>query len=308
MINGKHISEGGGNMSSDEISKNLSVLLKELQERRAGSLIPAEKFKSDNLIGKIEEEVEEVILPGFGTPEEVVVPDQEVTEVTETVDPAQLDLEEVIKEIEEEAANTSEEPSTEIPVEPETTVEPTISLPEEGYTLKNAVTNSNELYFLAAGYPGVGIGDVFEEADNYYEALRFETIDSIEYIVCKMVVADPEEVSIMEDSVEPEESILPDQPISVEETPEADPAEEMPEDVMEESTVVPDQPVIPEMHETKPNPHDPIQKIIARELEEVYGYLPNFTFEAKDNQYNITLESGETITLGKAYIDSQIQE
>ena len=42
-------------MSSDEISQNLSVLLKELQERRAGSLIPAEKFKSDNLIEKIEE-------------------------------------------------------------------------------------------------------------------------------------------------------------------------------------------------------------------------------------------------------------
>lgn len=47
-------------MSSDENSQNVSVLLKELQERRAGSLIPAEKFKSDNLIKKIEEEVEEV--------------------------------------------------------------------------------------------------------------------------------------------------------------------------------------------------------------------------------------------------------
>ena len=46
-------------MSSDEISQNVSVLLKELQERRAGSLIPAEKFKSDCLILKIEEEVEE---------------------------------------------------------------------------------------------------------------------------------------------------------------------------------------------------------------------------------------------------------
>ena len=60
MIIGKTISEWVGNMSSDEISQNLSVLLKELQERRAGSLIPAEKFKSDNLVKKIEEEVEEV--------------------------------------------------------------------------------------------------------------------------------------------------------------------------------------------------------------------------------------------------------
>ena len=60
MISGKTTLEGVDNVSSDEISQNISVLLKELQERRAGSLIPAEKFKSDNLLLKIKEEVEEV--------------------------------------------------------------------------------------------------------------------------------------------------------------------------------------------------------------------------------------------------------
>ena len=82
MINGKHISEGGGNMSSDEISKNLSVLLKELQERRAGCLIPAEKFKSDKLVEKIEEEVEEVrqALKGNGNLIEEIVDVQLVCE------------------------------------------------------------------------------------------------------------------------------------------------------------------------------------------------------------------------------------
>ena len=69
-------------MSSDEISKNLSVLLKELQERRAGSLIPAEKFKSDNLIEKIQEEVEEVrqALKGNGNLVEEIVDIQLVCE------------------------------------------------------------------------------------------------------------------------------------------------------------------------------------------------------------------------------------
>ena len=82
IINGKKILEGVDNVSSDEISQNISVLLKELQERRAGSLIPAEKFKSDNLIEKIEEEVEEVrqALKGNGNLIEEIVDIQLVCE------------------------------------------------------------------------------------------------------------------------------------------------------------------------------------------------------------------------------------
>ena len=69
-------------MSSEEIGQNISVLLKELQERRAGSLIPAEKFKSDNLILKIKEEVEEVeeALKGNGNLIEEIVDIQLVCE------------------------------------------------------------------------------------------------------------------------------------------------------------------------------------------------------------------------------------
>ena len=82
MIFGRTISEGVGNMSSDEISQNVSVLLKELQERRAGSLIPAEKLKNDNLIEKIEEEIEEVrqALKGNGNLVEEIVDVQLVCE------------------------------------------------------------------------------------------------------------------------------------------------------------------------------------------------------------------------------------
>ena len=82
MISGKTTLEGVGNVSSEEISQNISVLLKELQERRAGSLIPAEKFKSDNLILKIEEEVEEVrqALKGNGNLIEEIVDIQLVCE------------------------------------------------------------------------------------------------------------------------------------------------------------------------------------------------------------------------------------
>ena len=82
MISGKTTLEGVDGVSSDEISQNISVLLKELQERRAGSLIPAEKFKSDNLILKIKEEVEEVeeALKGNGNLIEEIVDIQLVCE------------------------------------------------------------------------------------------------------------------------------------------------------------------------------------------------------------------------------------
>ena len=82
MISGKTTLEGDDNVSSEEIGQNISVLLKELQERRAGSLIPAEKFKSDNLILKIKEEVEEVeeALKGNGDLVEEIVDIQLVCE------------------------------------------------------------------------------------------------------------------------------------------------------------------------------------------------------------------------------------
>lgn len=43
---------------------------------------------------------------------------------------------------------------------------------------------------------------------------------------------------------------------------------------------------------------------IKLELLELYGYTPDFTYTEKDNQYNVVLESGETVVLSAAYIDS----
>jgi hypothetical protein len=43
---------------------------------------------------------------------------------------------------------------------------------------------------------------------------------------------------------------------------------------------------------------------IKTELLELYGYAPDFTYTEKDSQYNVVLESGETVVLSAAYIDS----
>jgi len=43
---------------------------------------------------------------------------------------------------------------------------------------------------------------------------------------------------------------------------------------------------------------------IKLELLDLYGYSPEFTYTEKDSQYNVVLESGETVVLSAAYIDS----
>ena len=43
---------------------------------------------------------------------------------------------------------------------------------------------------------------------------------------------------------------------------------------------------------------------IKLELLDLYGYTPDFTYTENDGQYNVVLESGETVVLSSAYIDS----
>ena len=43
---------------------------------------------------------------------------------------------------------------------------------------------------------------------------------------------------------------------------------------------------------------------IKLELLELYGYTPDFTYTEKDDQYNVVLESGESVVLSAAYINS----
>ena len=53
----------------------------------------------------------------------------------------------------------------------------------------------------------------------------------------------------------------------------------------------------------------PIWKIIAAEIEELYGISDDsFKYELKDDQYNVVLDSGEAMSLPCSYVDSLIQE
>ena len=51
---------------------------------------------------------------------------------------------------------------------------------------------------------------------------------------------------------------------------------------------------------------DPLIPAIKSQLNDLYGYEPEFTYEVSGMQLNITLETGESVCLSKAYIESLI--
>jgi hypothetical protein len=78
---------------------------------------------------------------------------------------------------------------------------------------------------------------------------------------------------------------------------------EYPQQIEEEPEVMePD----PDVEEAEMNKNDPIYKAIENELEEIYGYQTNFTYTESGTQYNIVLESGESIVLSTAYIQNMV--
>lgn len=130
------------------------------------------------------------------------------------------------------------------------------------------------------------------------QILREETHDGIDYVICLPI---SDEIFNNVSS-----SILPEQKDSESlEVPESleHPELEEPisfEEIVEnaEFTPIPD----PVVEENSKNTR--VKNIIANELQEIYGYDPKFTFSVNNSQYNIVLESGESISLSVAYIES----
>lgn len=313
-------------------------------------------------------------LPGF-SPALV-----EEVEPEEFVDPAQLDIDdvinEVINEVEQSVISSDKEESpfmAEHPGHPEATID------ANGKDIvKEEAETADLIFFTAEDFPGKSIGDFLEIDNIYYEILSKDVLDGTDYWGCKEmeimeedetpsatlelggitaevdlteepvvtyppltnldgtkpeevlteIVAEKVEAMLEEEIVElgtdtnsylPEEpsvlpiveevnmNALPDiapptQPEILEqvEIPEAVNEEVMEELEAETETEATD---IPEELEEDTSP---VKQAIADELEEIYGDVPNFTYTLADNQYNILLDSGETITLASAYIDAVI--
>jgi len=256
------------------------------------------------------ETVKPTILPGFGTPNITKV---ETKPTEEPIITNQIDLEDAIADAEAEQQlnpepTASEEIETEVeePV-PMTTEETSISNegteqlqiePIDATVSETLIPTDNVLHLPVEDFEDMKLGDIFEDENGE----MFNVIDKIdvegsEYFVCTLLETSTEQP--------PETNIVIEETIShTEESPtlsgsdfDIDPIREHVE-----------QPLIPD---ATPEPTEPVADnipenilgIIATELEEIYGSAQDFECTDTGEQYNIVLESGESLTLTKTYIE-----
>ena len=286
------------------------------------------------------EEEEEFTLPGFAkkvSAEEIIaehggdLPE----EVQEKLIQAEAEKEEVVNDlpgIEGGHQNVHEERTfdnttidgeegreeSEAPVEVVKEEAPAADYPKEWD--ENAVAEE-PLYIEAE--EGVAEGDLVTHDGASYKVNGFTEIDDVFYMellpteaaVTEEVVQD---APVAEESAPVEEAPLPVAPPAEtepeevpEELPEPDPIEEEEEEIIEEAEEEEDDnlPIEEEsVEETTsdvveaPAVDDKVKAAIAVEIEEIYGYEPEFTFDESDGQYNVKLESGESLVLSVTYI------
>jgi hypothetical protein len=62
------------------------------------------------------------------------------------------------------------------------------------------------------------------------------------------------------------------------------------------------------LQRTEVSNEEVVRGIISNQIQDLYGYNPEFTFTKKDEFYDITLDSGESFVLQANYIDSMVNE
>ncbi len=116
----------------------------------------------------------------------------------------------------------------------------------------------------------------------------------------------------MEGFVEEETPEITNQPLVTDVAEVAEvPEEDMPFDIsdtgvevtLEEETEVEDSSV---QQLESPTVGDPIKDQIALEIEDLYGYIPEFTYTQHDKEYNVVLETGEAFTLQAGPINARV--
>ena len=139
--------------------------------------------------------------------------------------------------------------------------------------------NDPDMLFEKADYPDVNYDDTIEVDGSFYQIINEVLLEGVSYWAAK-------ELTLTEEATEMPD-IAPPTPIEVLDDVEP---------TTESTEVVVDQ--------VSSNQNDSIRNSIANELEEIYGEVHEFTYEQAGNQYNITLNTGETIVLSAAYIES----
>ena len=184
--------------------------------------------------------------------------------------------------------------------EPVTTEEPDTDVAHE--------STAEEFYFSADDYVGTAVGDMLEVDGEYYEITREETMEGDTYLIGI--------VASIEESTDEEVTEITDQDLvttvdEIEATLAETTEEDVPFDIsdtgveatLEEETEVED--TLVQQVET-PTVGDPVKDQIALEIEDLYGYIPEFTYTSVGDDYNVVLETGESFTLQAGPINARV--
>jgi hypothetical protein len=259
------------------------------------------------------------VLPGYGPKSEETKPD--LLEEEEVENPNQMTIDQVIEadNLKTEATMTEEfikdhcglcekkyDPADKICIKcMEVDQQPTdkVEEPQADQTPVEKSEDNEDVYFLAKDFPGVSVGEFFEDDGIMFEVLAVEMINNQEMLWCNKVVP-----------IATQEEQLPEPEVPTTEGPEEITLPSVKEVVKEESIqeIVDELPTAPEPEpeatpETQLTPEEiAIRNVIAKELFELYDEEKEFTYTIANNQYNIALASGETITLSATYIKNKM--
>ena len=193
-----------------------------------------------------------------------------------------------------------------------TTVEDVQSIPADNV----AEVTEDYVYVSEDEYSDAKTGDIIEIDYSYYEVKHVTTIEGDNYLALSKVNMDTvEEVSEEEEKEMMAEAYQDD--IDNGEYPQDEhvgppemytgdtiPSTDTPFDMEVSNEVVDEVP----LQRTEVSNEEVVRGIISNQIQDLYGYNPEFTFTKKDEFYDITLDSGESFVLQANYIDSMVNE
>ena len=170
----------------------------------------------------------------------------------------------------------------------------------------------NTIFLMQDDYPEAKVGEYIQVEEIIYQVKSFSTIDSVTYIEAVEYVMDVATANTTAEPVvnntQPDlfSTALPGSDFDadgnnaeVEDVIEND-AEKDVFDLLGEATE-------DEAEEPEDNKNQAVKDAISKELIDLYGFSEgynfDFTYELTDSQYNITLDSGESLVLSSNYIE-----
>jgi len=191
---------------------------------------------------------------------------------------------------------------------------PADNVAEATEAVTGEANNDNKVYLDAGDYPGASVGQFVDVDGVIYEITGETAVDGDVYYEATEYNMD--EVTSTEEVVQEvvQEPVLPEAPLQEHVVDmEKQEAENNVDEVIPSVTdVIPplaDFELEETVEENTVDTGNKIFKAIAEELTELYGEpFDTFKYELMDDQYNITLDSGESVVLSAAYIDNMVDE